>query len=172
MVDFNSAMMNPLVLWANTRSGKPLPSERHTPGLTKWGDAWKISQPFILAICSTLSWNRRSDASCIGGIVKLLFELSVHLHEPATFLSEYCALFSHVAYAVAVGVAVEFGFAVGVVVVPIQAVRHHFLLDCPSSSPVINTANTIITRERKSVIRNLLRIQLVVPFSISIFNFS
>ena len=61
----------------------------------------------------------RSDASPIGGIVKLLFELSVHLHEPATFLNDDGELFCHVAYTVAIGVAVHFGFTVGVVVVPI-----------------------------------------------------
>jgi hypothetical protein len=44
----------------------------------------------------------RSDASPIGGIVKLLFELSVHLHEPATFLNDNGELLSHVAYTVAV----------------------------------------------------------------------
>jgi len=65
-----------------------------------------MSQPFILAICSTLSWNRRSEASCIGGIVKLLFELSVDLHEPATFLCDNGELLSHVACTVAVRVAV------------------------------------------------------------------
>ena len=155
MVDLSSAMMNPLVRWHKVRSGNPLPSERHTPGLTRWGDAWKMSQPFILAICSTLSWKRRSDASCIGGTVKLLFELSVHLHEPATFLNNNGKLFCHVAYTITSRVAVQFGFTVGVVVVPIEAVRHHFLLDCPSSSPVINTANTMMHRERKSVIVDL-----------------
>jgi hypothetical protein len=41
------------------------------------------------------------------------------------------------------------------VIVPIQAVGHHFLLDCPSRSPVINTANTMMHRERKSVIIDL-----------------
>ena len=106
MVDLSSAIMKPLVRWHKVRSGNPLPSERHTPGLTRWGDAWKMSQPFILAICSTLSWNRRSDASPIGGIVKLLFELSVHLHEPAAFLYDNGKLFGHVAYAVAFRVAV------------------------------------------------------------------
>ena len=71
------------------RSGKPLPSDLYTPGLTWCGEAWKQSQPFILAMCSTLSWNRRSDASCIGGTVKLRFQGSVYLHEPATFLREH-----------------------------------------------------------------------------------
>ena len=155
MVDLSSAMMNPLVRWHKTRSGNPLPSERHTPGLTKWGDAWKMSQPFILAICSTLSWNRRSLASCIGGIVKLLLQLSVHLHEPATFLSEHCALFGHVAYTVTLRVKVCCGCAVWVMPCTVTAIGHHFLLDCPSSSPVINTANTMMTSERKSVIVNL-----------------
>ena len=89
--------MQPLVGCAMQRSGNPLPSERHTPGRTILGEAWKISQPFILAICSTLSWKRRSDASCIGGIVKLLFELSVYCHEPATFLCENAELRNHVA---------------------------------------------------------------------------
>ena len=97
--------------------------------------------------------NMASDASVMGGIVKLLFELSVDCHEPATFLCEHCALFCHVAYAVALRVAVQFCFTVGVVVVPIQAVGHHFLLDCPSSSPVINTLNTMITKPTNSVIR-------------------
>jgi hypothetical protein len=74
-----------------------------------------MSQPFILAICSTLSWNRRSEASPIGGIVKLLFQGSIDLHEPATFLNDNGELLSHVAYAIAVGVAVEFRFTIGVV---------------------------------------------------------
>ena len=98
----------------------------------------------------------------MGGIVELLFELSVDCHEPATFLCEHCALFCHVAYAVALRVAVQFCFTVGVVVVPIQAVGHHFLLDCPSSSPVINTLNTMMTRERKSVIINLPKCALLL----------
>lgn len=155
MVDFNSAMMKPLVRCTMQRSGNPLPSDLKTPGLTWCGDAWKMSQPFILAICSTLSWKRRSDASPIGGIIKLLLQLSVHLHEPATFLYYHAELFGHVAYTAAFRVAVKFRFTVGVVPLPIEAVRHHFLLDCPSSSPVINTANTMMTSERKSVIIDL-----------------
>ena len=89
--------MQPLVGCAMQRSGNPLPSERHTPGRTILGEAWKMSQPFILAICSTLSWKRRSDASCIGGIVKLLFELSVDGHKPFAFLRQNVELFDHVA---------------------------------------------------------------------------
>ena len=68
-----------------------------------------------------------SDASVMGGIVELLYELSVDCHEPATFFCEHCALFCHVAYTVTPRVAVQFGFTVGVVVLPIQAVGHHFL---------------------------------------------
>ena len=154
--------MNPLVRWHKTRSGNPLPSERHTPGLTKWGDAWKISHEFIFAICSTLSWNRRSLASCIGGIVKLLLQLSVHLHEPATFLSEHCALFGHVAYTVTLRVKVCCGCAVWVMPCTVTAVGHHFLLACPSSSPVMKTAKTIMHRERKSVIINLPKCALLL----------
>ena len=74
------------------------------------------------------------------------------MHEPATFLNDNGKLLSHVAYTVAVRVAVQFRFTVGVVVLPIEAIRHHFLLDCPSSSPVMNTLNTIITRPTNSVI--------------------
>ena len=51
-----------------------------------------------------------------------------------------------------IGVCVQCGFTVGVVVMPIEAVRHHFLLDCPSSSPVINTAKTMMHIDRNSVI--------------------
>ena len=51
----------------------------------------------------------------MGGIVELLFELSVDSHEAATFLCEDADLFCHVAWTVAFRVAVEFGFAVGVV---------------------------------------------------------
>ncbi len=68
-----------------------------------------------------------SDASVMGGIVELLYELSVDCHEPATFLSQHAELLSHVAYTVTIRVCVEFCFTVGVVVVPIQAVGHHFL---------------------------------------------
>ena len=64
-------------------------------------------------------------------------------------------MLGHVAYTVAVRVAVEFGCAVWVVVVPIEAVGHHFLLACPSSSPVMKTLNTMMHRDRKSVIINL-----------------
>jgi len=73
-----------------------LPSDLNTPGLTWCGEAWKMSHPFILAICSTLSWNRRSEASCIGGIVELLFQLSVDCHEPFAFLRQNAELFQHV----------------------------------------------------------------------------
>jgi len=123
----SSAKMTPLVGCAMHKSGKPFPSERYTPGRTWWGVGWKMSHEFILAMCSTLSCHRRSEASCIGGIVKLLFELSVYCHEPATFFSKKGKLFSHVACTVAVGVAVEFGFTVGVVPLPIEAIGHHFL---------------------------------------------
>jgi hypothetical protein len=61
----------------------------------------------------------------MGGIVKLLFELSVDLHEPATFFSKKGKLFSHVACTVTVGVAIEFGFTVGVVPLTVEAVGHH-----------------------------------------------
>jgi hypothetical protein len=73
-----------------------------------------MSQPFILAICSTLSWKRRSEASCIGGIVKLLFQGSIDLHEPATFFNDDGELFCHVAYTVTVRVVVSCGCAVWV----------------------------------------------------------
>jgi hypothetical protein len=63
----------------------------------------------------------------MGGTVKLLLELSVDLHEPATFLCEHAELFCHVACTITVGVCVECRFTVWVVVVPIQAVGHHFL---------------------------------------------
>ena len=56
-----------------------------------------------------------SDASFMGGIVKLLFELSVDSHEAATFLCEDADLFRHVGWTLASRVAVEFGLAVGVV---------------------------------------------------------
>ena len=52
----------------------------------------------------------------------------------------------------AVGVCVECCFTVGIVVVPIQGVGNHFLLDCPSSSPVMNTAKTMMHIDRNSVI--------------------
>ncbi len=64
----------------------------------------------------------------MGGIVELLYKLSVYCHEPATFLCKHAELLSHVAYTVTIRVAVEFCFTIGVVVVPIQAVGHHFLL--------------------------------------------
>ena len=51
----------------------------------------------------------------MGGIVKLFLELSVDSHEAATFLCEDADLFCHVGWTVAFRVAVEFGFAVGVV---------------------------------------------------------
>ena len=91
----------------------------------------------------------------MGGIVELLYELSVDCHKPATFLNDNGKLFSHVAYTVAGRVVVQFCFTVGVVVLPIEAVGHHFLLACPSSSPVMNTANTMITRPTNSVIIDL-----------------
>ena len=61
----------------------------------------------------------------MGGTVELLFELSVDSHEAATFLCEDADLFCHVGWTLAFRVAVEFGFAVGVVVVPVQAVGNH-----------------------------------------------
>ena len=78
-----------------------------------------MNQPCILAMRITWSWKMASLASVMGGTVKLLFELSVDPHESATFLCDNGELLCHVAYTVAVGVAVQFRFAVGVVVVPI-----------------------------------------------------
>ena len=47
-----------------------------------------------------------SDASVMGGTVELFLELSVDPHESATFLCDNGELLCHVAYTVAVGVAV------------------------------------------------------------------
>ena len=88
----------------------------------------------------------------MAGIVKLLFELSVDSHEAATFLCEDADLFCHVGWTLAFRVAVEFRFTVGVVVLPIQAVGNHFFPACPSSSPVQNTASTMMTIVTNSVI--------------------
>jgi hypothetical protein len=62
----------------------------------------------------TWSWKMASEASVMGGTVKLLLELSVDLHEPATFLNDNGELFSHVAYTVTVRVVVSCGCAIWV----------------------------------------------------------
>ena len=98
----------------------------------------------------------------MGGIVELLYELSVYLHESATFLCKHAELFCHEAYTVTFRVEVSCGCAIWVMPGTVEAVGHHFLLACPSSSPVMNTANTMMTRERKSVIIDLPKCALLL----------
>ena len=74
------------------------------------------------------------------------------MHESFAFLYKHAELFCHVAYTVAVRVIVSCGCAIWVMPGTVEAVGHHFLLACPSNSPVMNTLNTIITRPRNSVI--------------------
>jgi hypothetical protein len=62
----------------------------------------------------TWSWNMASDASVMGGIIELLYQLSIDCHEPATFLNDNGELFGHVAYTVAVRVKVCCGCAIWV----------------------------------------------------------
>jgi len=63
----------------------------------------------------------------MGGIVELLYELSVDCHESFAFLRENAELFYHVAYTITFRVIVSCGCAIWVMPGTVEAVGHHFL---------------------------------------------